>query len=528
MTSERNAPCPCGSGNKYKKCCMLKTDTSVERQRLSIQRGGDEAIKALLTFSRQEYGDRWLEEVIEDFWRSATQPPPSVSDRDPLLPLAVSWAVYVRVPDAYGEPEARFPSDKTLAARFLRSRAARIVSESARRFIQAATHSPLAFHQILAVEPERGLLLRNLLTEQEQFVEEVSASRSAECWSILFGQVVEMPGICVFVSLGPYMLPPAAFRQRLENLLSSWREQLQQGGQDYVSFMLERDIELISIYHQCIDELLHPPQPDLRNTDGDKLEWCRSTYTIAAGESGRLLGRLESMRNLEPVQPVSMEVASQETEFIWINPRTDGPVPNAHRGRLSVCGDRLITVCNSRRRDRMLRNRLLRNLSELLEYVDTDYQPLDPEGMSRAAPGTGMDPMASGVSGDPPWSRGAAAPPDAAAGVEGGAVSATGGGARSMGAAGPQPGGPIDLNQLSPDERRQLEDALSATYLRWADTRVPALGGKTPRQMAATQAGRAEVAQMINDWEHQARSMPNPQFVFDFNRLRTELGLEEE
>lgn len=223
-----------------------------------------------------------------------------------------------------------------------------------------------------------------------------------------------------------------------------------------------------------------------------------------------------------------MEAAPQETEFIWINPRTDGPVPNAHRGRLSVCEDRLINGCNSRRRDRMLRNRLVRNLSDLPEYVDTDYQPLDLEGMSRVAPGTGMDPMASGESGDPPWSRDTAAPPGAAAGVEGGAVSAAGGGARSMGAAGPQPGGPIDLNQLSPDERRQLEDVLSATYLRWADTRVPALGGKTPRQIVATQAGRAEVAQMINDWEHQARSMPNPQFVFDFNRLRTELGLEEE
>ncbi len=29
----RNAPCPCGSGKKYKKCCLEKSDAPVMRKR---------------------------------------------------------------------------------------------------------------------------------------------------------------------------------------------------------------------------------------------------------------------------------------------------------------------------------------------------------------------------------------------------------------------------------------------------------------------------------------------------------------
>ena len=42
MTTERNAPCPCGSGKKHKKCCgitTVRTDDSIEINRLIAYRG---------------------------------------------------------------------------------------------------------------------------------------------------------------------------------------------------------------------------------------------------------------------------------------------------------------------------------------------------------------------------------------------------------------------------------------------------------------------------------------------------------
>ncbi len=30
---QRNSPCPCGSGKKYKKCCFIKDEAAFEQQR---------------------------------------------------------------------------------------------------------------------------------------------------------------------------------------------------------------------------------------------------------------------------------------------------------------------------------------------------------------------------------------------------------------------------------------------------------------------------------------------------------------
>lgn len=38
MSTARNDPCPCGSGVKYKKCCLAKGDQAVRRRsRLGVQ-----------------------------------------------------------------------------------------------------------------------------------------------------------------------------------------------------------------------------------------------------------------------------------------------------------------------------------------------------------------------------------------------------------------------------------------------------------------------------------------------------------
>jgi hypothetical protein len=59
----------------------------------------------------------------------------------------------------------------------------------------------------------------------------------------------------------------------------------------------------------------------------------------------------------------------------------------------------------------------------------------------------------------------------------------------------------------------------------WLDAEVPVLGGKTPRQVARTAKGRAQVAAMINDWENLQNRNPGEQYTFDFNKLRAELGI---
>jgi hypothetical protein len=59
----RNAPCPCGSGKKNKKCCMMKRQTESFTRTL-VHRKTDELIPEIL-----EYATRQLpEDAIHDAW----------------------------------------------------------------------------------------------------------------------------------------------------------------------------------------------------------------------------------------------------------------------------------------------------------------------------------------------------------------------------------------------------------------------------------------------------------------------------
>ena len=40
MKVQRNAPCPCGSGKKYKHCCLIQQSKTPMSQRLLLGRGG--------------------------------------------------------------------------------------------------------------------------------------------------------------------------------------------------------------------------------------------------------------------------------------------------------------------------------------------------------------------------------------------------------------------------------------------------------------------------------------------------------
>jgi len=62
-TIGRNEPCPCGSGKKYKKCCMSK-DTAVDLEAFRAERAEESLRGEILRFAT---GDRFKDEMLEAF-----------------------------------------------------------------------------------------------------------------------------------------------------------------------------------------------------------------------------------------------------------------------------------------------------------------------------------------------------------------------------------------------------------------------------------------------------------------------------
>ncbi|MEY4528766.1 MAG: hypothetical protein RL768_2485, partial [Nitrospirota bacterium] len=82
---------------------------------------------------------------------------------------------------------------------------------------------------------------------------------------------------------------------------------------------------------------------------------------------------------------------------------------------------------------------------------------------------------------------------------------------------------------VTPEQDAQLLQAfLETAYLDWSDREAPVLGGKTPRHVATTQAGREQVARLLDEmeqndpgWSHIGRP------AFDYNVLRGHVGIDE-
>jgi len=80
---------------------------------------------------------------------------------------------------------------------------------------------------------------------------------------------------------------------------------------------------------------------------------------------------------------------------------------------------------------------------------------------------------------------------------------------------------------LQDEKARALLASVMRKYMSaWLDKTLPALGGKTPREAAATKAGREKVLDLIKDLENgEARKKKAGEPFMDLGPLRRELGI---
>jgi len=171
----RNDPCPCGSGRKYKKCCLVREQDESRREaaaRLSRERRNDVVGHAL----------RWLERhhrdallAALDEFESATaaehgRPLPE-SDGEYLEMQALEWALAEGVTKIDG---------REVRLRDLVLEDGIVLEADQRRWLERATEEPLRLWKIVGVSPGVGLELQNLLDEGAEpvWTTERTASRT--------------------------------------------------------------------------------------------------------------------------------------------------------------------------------------------------------------------------------------------------------------------------------------------------------------------------------------------------------------
>jgi hypothetical protein len=222
----------------------------------------------------------------------------------------------------------------------------------------------------------------------------------------------------------------------------------------------------------------------MRNTDGDPLELTTLTYELGvpAAEAVERLTPLATLRDEAHVADEAFDTTGAlcSATLTWIKAgnRKMKDWDNTTLGTLHVNESRLVVEVNSARRRRRIEKEIAKHLGSAATLVDTTVTDITEALERRSASATG--PFAS--------------PP------------------------------PQDTAPSSP-ELQALEAELARKHWEaWLDTKIPALGNRTPRQAAKSASGRERLeALLVSYGQHGAgrRNVLEP----DLTALKRKLGM---
>jgi hypothetical protein len=474
----RNDPCPCGSGKKFKKCCLraeaAAVETPAEFLRRRIRVVIDQLTDRLLRFVRDQFGSELIQEAWEDF-TGESEP---FDAQTPHITVFMPWFFYTWFPTRSNTGFADLAARKaTVAAEWIRLQRRR-PDPLLVRYLEACAAAKFSFHEAVRVEPGRGFLLRDLMLETETFVIERIASRTVRAGDVMFAQTVVIDGLTMLEGCGPLVFQP---REKPE--IIELRKTIRGKG-DVVSEtrLEERSLELIDLYLELSARALHPLMPELQNTDGEPLE--PHTLVFGIGDSAVAAAALDAatIANGETIKPDGERKSSPALEAGWIwasaGNRMHKSWINTTLGQLALAGGQLKVNVNSAARAVRARALVERLLEGNAKYRVTEITSA--EAMLADA---GSRPARDGE------------------------------------------GEHEKLMQI-PEVRQQFSGMLMDYYRGWLDTPIPMLNGRTPRAAARNHDEREAVAALVAQIERDGAAESPPQDPAIVAMLRRELGLD--
>ncbi len=221
----RNAPCPCGSGKKYKKCCLAEDEQSAQASRAEQPAGRGGVARALSWLSERYHVER-LNALEQDYYSALTEDAREAIEElpDDLYEMqrinAFEWLIAegTLVPD--DEHESAEP------IRFVDlvlSENGPLLDVESREYLSRLGEVPLKLYEIIDVKPGEGLLLSDALSSDadEFFVLERSGSRTLRRGDALGARI--MPGEPAVLSGAIYPFQPEWFLALRQAILTGPR-----------------------------------------------------------------------------------------------------------------------------------------------------------------------------------------------------------------------------------------------------------------------------------------------------------------
>jgi hypothetical protein len=348
MQTGRNDPCPCGSGKKYKKCCLSRTYQETGREDSIRSR----LVQDLLKFFNRNYGHTFDDARLL-FWDDFN---PDEHLDDTTLDIASQnfweWVVHDFVVDEGG--------DKTLIDLYMEN--TKRMSTDEHRVFNMMKNSVVSLYEVHEVFPEKGLLLKDLLLGGEYDVKEKAATRSLSKWDIYATRLLYIDGKYI-MSGSVYPYPVKQKERILEEIHSEFEGYRQEYPETAMDDFLKRESEIFNFY--WYDLIQNPVMPVLHTTTGEPMIFSKAVFDIRNKKA--VMNGLTNIKDFE----------KEGDDFLWFAKRKKEGSATV-LGRIEIKDKRLILECNSKKRLNKGKKLILKALPDSLIYkMDTFQDPME-------------------------------------------------------------------------------------------------------------------------------------------------------
>lgn len=345
--TRRNDPCPCGSGKKYKKCCLAESYSPPGRE-MSIK---SSLVKDILAFARKNYPDT-IDEAYEYFWDDF-DPQEHLDANAPGLADINFWEWFVH--DWRPEED----EEKTLIELYMEK--SKGLPTDHKNILARMNDAVISLYEVQEVFPEEGLLLKDLLLGDEYNLREKAATESLRKWDVFATRLLRLDGNHIIAG-GAYPYPVLTKEMTIDHLKKCFKSHRRDRPEDSMRDFLKRNGDLFN-YFWC-ENIREPFRPTLVTTSGEPMIFSNAVFGIKERD-----GVIEGLKKMDELDEI------EEGVFQWLDERKSDDLATV-LGTVRIKDKSLRLECHSKERLERGKALLLDRLGDsIIHKVDTLQDP---------------------------------------------------------------------------------------------------------------------------------------------------------
>ena len=361
----RNDPCPCGSGKKFKRCCLgkgLSTSGFRQEERWSAHEKMEQFLRSQLEEEEEEAYDIFYGKWDDSF--------------DDLAKkwLDQSYPVY----DMWLYVDHRFWDEVYLVDLLLEENPS--LSPGERLYLERLRNTALRLYEVVDLSPGESVTLRDVINGQRTTVRELIGSRTMQKYALIAARIIAFgasgkPEMEMGLLHIPDMIRNAVVSQLTSHHKEYRRKHPQANETDFFK-------EMAPFLHEAwLSSILKPSIPHMTNTDGEDI--VETSVRFAVDEPAELEAALDGAKAIE-------RTGEDESSWIWSGKNKKGkPVV---WGDLRLKGQTLILECNSAQRGERGRKMIEALAAGAIRYRTTVHENLEKKLREAIRSGVVADP----------------------------------------------------------------------------------------------------------------------------------------